>query len=115
MELMFNKLVRDKIPEIIESNDEIPIIRILDNDEYRSELYKKLFEEVGEVVNASNKEDVLEELADVLEVLRAIANLENIDINDIIDIANQKRKKRGGFEKKIFLEKKLINDIEKDD
>ena len=54
-------------------------------------------------------------LADVLEVLRAIANLENMDINDIIDIANQKRKKRGGFEKKIFLEKKLINDIEKDD
>lgn len=102
---IFNKLVRDNIPNIIENNGEKAITRILSDKEYRVELYKKLLEESQEVINSQDTEDILEELADVLEVLKSIAELENRNLDDIIEIANQKRLKRGGFSKKIFLEK----------
>lgn len=104
MKRVFNKLVRDNIPNIIESNGERAVTRILNDEEYRGELYKKLQEETNEVINAKNTEDVVEELADVLEVLRSIAELENMNLDAIIEIANQKRLKRGGFKKRIFLE-----------
>ena len=102
---IFNKLVRDNIPNIIENNGEKAITRILSDKEYRVELYKKLLEESQEVINSQDTEDILEELADVLEVLKSIAELENRNLDDVIEIANQKRLKRGGFSKKIFLEK----------
>ena len=102
---IFNKLVRDNIPNIIENNGEKAITRILSDKEYRVELYKKLLEESQEVINSQDTEDILEELAEVLEVLKSIAELENRNLDDIIEIANQKRLKRGGFSKKIFLEK----------
>ena len=105
MEQVFNKLVRDNIPNKIESNGEVAITRILSDNEYRTELYKKLLEESYEVINSYGGEDTLEELADVLEVLKAIAELNNKKIDDVIEKANQKRLKRGGFEKRIFLEK----------
>ena len=105
MEQVFNKLVRDNIPNIIESNGEVAFTRILSDDEYRIELYKKLLEESHEVINSQGGEDTLEELADVLEVLKAIAELNNKKIDAVIEKANQKRLKRGGFEKRIFLEK----------
>lgn len=99
----YNKLVRDKIPEIIESNGEEPITRILNDEEYRSELIKKLNEEYDEVVNA-NGEDIIEELADMLEVMESIAGLQNKTLDDIILVKEKKKNKRGGFSKKIFLE-----------
>ncbi len=99
----YNKLVRDRIPEIIESNGEEPITRILDDEEYRSELIKKLNEEYDEVVNASG-EDIIEELADMLEVMESIAGLQNKTLDDIILVKEKKKNKRGGFSKKIFLE-----------
>ena len=105
MEQIFNKLVRDNIPSIIENNGEIAITRILNDEEFKNELYKKLLEEVNEVLSSQNKEEILEELADVLEILKSIAELNNKTIDDVIDIANQKRLKKGGFTKKIFLEK----------
>lgn len=99
----YNKLVRDRIPEIIESNGEEPITRILDDEEYRSELIKKLNEEYDEVVNASG-EDIIEELADMLEVMESIAGLQYKTLDDIILVKEKKKNKRGGFSKKIFLE-----------
>lgn len=105
MEKEFNKLVRDNIPNIIASNNEVAVTRVLDDEEYRAELYKKLKEECGEVIEASTSRDVLEELADVLEVVKAIAQLENKEIGDIMEIAEEKKIKRGGFEKRIYLEK----------
>ena len=67
---VFNKLVRDKIPEIIENNNEFCKTRILNDDEYLVELNKKIKEELNEYLESGE----IEELADLEEVLRAIHN-----------------------------------------
>ena len=90
---IFNKLVRDNIPNIIENNGEKAITRILSDKEYRVELYKKLLEESQEVINSQDTEDILEELADVLEVLKSIAELENRNLDDIIEIAENRARR----------------------
>lgn len=100
--MKYNKLVRDKIPEIIKANGEEPITKILSLEEYKIELEKKLMEEYQEVL-VSNGIDRIEELADMLEVMISLAELENKSLEDIIDICDKKREKRGGFQKKIFL------------
>lgn len=104
MERIYNKLVRDNIPEIIKSNGEIPITRVLSLEEYKKELEKKLLEEYNEVIEATGIEQ-LEELADMLEVINALANLNGKNIEDIIEIAKDKSHKRGAFKDKIYLEK----------
>ena len=106
MEKIYNKLVRDNIPKIIESNGEIPITKILDDKEYKKELEKKLNEEYQEVLNARGK-DRIEELADMLEVIKYLAKIENSSLDEVIKIAREKSSKRGAFENKIFLEKVL--------
>ncbi len=107
MEKTFNKLVRDNIPDKIKNNGEKAIIRILSDEEYKLELYRKLIEEANEVINASTKEELIEELADLNEVLNSILKTNGITENEVKNIANQKRKTRGGFDKKIFLEKTI--------
>lgn len=102
----YNKLVRDKIPSIITNNGEIPVTRILNDEEYKIELERKLYEEYQEVINSKDK-DRLEELADMIEVIKALASLEGKNLQDIILIAEQKREKRGGFKDKIYLERVL--------
>ena len=102
----YNKLGRDKIPSIITNNGEIPVTRILNDEEYKTELERKLYEEYQEVINSKDK-DRLEELADMIEVIKALANLEGKNLQDIILIAEQKREKRGGFKDKIYLERVL--------
>lgn len=102
---IFNKLVRDKIPEIIKSNGEESVVRELSADEYKLELYKKLLEESNEVISSKSSDETIEELADVLEILNAIAKFNGKKIDDVVEVAKQKRLKRGGFEKRIFLEK----------
>ncbi len=102
----YHKLVRDRIPEIIRSNGEEPITRILTDEEYKIELERKLNEEYHEVMDASGR-DRVEELADMLEIIRYLAQLENSTLEEVIAIAKEKGDKRGTFEKKIFLEKVL--------
>lgn len=96
MERIYNKLVRDNIPDIIIGNGEEPIIRVLDDIEYKKELEKKLYEEYSEVIVSSGKAR-LEELADMLEVIKALANLEDKSLEDIINISNEKEKKERCF------------------
>ena len=109
MEKNFNKLVRDKIPEIIESNGEIAECRILDEQEFKAELEKKLFEEYNEVLEAQGSERV-EELADMLEILKALAELEGSNLEQVIQVAEEKAQKRGAFKERIFLEKTIKED-----
>lgn len=108
MEKIYNKLVRDNIPEIIKNNDENPIITILDDKRYKEELEKKLYEEYNEVLESSGN-DRIEELADMIEVIKALAKLENKTLEEVIEVSNNKANKRGAFDKKIFLEKVVID------
>lgn len=103
MKKKYNKLVRDKIPEIIERNNETPHIRILDDEEFKIELEKKLYEEYQEVL-LSEKEERLEELADMIEVIKALSEIENSNLEEVIEISKKKSLKRGSFKKKIYLE-----------
>ncbi|MGJ3221017.1 nucleoside triphosphate pyrophosphohydrolase [Geobacillus thermoleovorans] len=100
---MYNKLVRDRIPTIIEQAGKTFTTRILDDEEYRKELQKKAFEELEEYVQAETDEAALEELADVLEIIHALAECHGASIEQVEQIRAQKAEKRGGFREKIFL------------
>ncbi len=110
MEKVYNKLVRDNIPEIIKgNNDGEAVTRILNDDEYKKALEDKLYEEYQEVLDASG-EDRLEELADMLEIMISLAKIEKANLEKIIEIAKKKKVKRGGFDKKLYLEKVVKED-----
>lgn len=97
---IYNKLVRDKIPEIIEANGQQATHKILDDDEYAAELVKKLFEEAEEY----KKDENTDELADIMEVVYALAKLHGCPPAQLERIRLDKAEKRGGFEERIFLE-----------
>lgn len=97
---IYNKLVRDKITDIIEEDGRIAKYRILDENEYRQELNKKLQEEVKEYLEDNN----VEELADIVEVIYGILNSMDVSIKEFEKIRINKQEKRGAFEKKIYLE-----------
>lgn len=103
MSKLYNKLVRDNIPAIIVQNGEYPVTRTLSTNEYKIELEKKLHEECLEVCAASTSEDKIEELADVLEIISSFAQLEGKDLTDVIEVAKEKKLKRGGFDKRVYL------------
>lgn len=103
MEKIYNKLVRDNIPSIIQEDNEIPITRILSDAEYRQELYKKLLEECNELITAKTSNNIIEEAADIFEVLKAISELEGKNIDAVIESSKQKKvKKRRINQKDIF-------------
>ncbi len=97
--MQYNKLVRDRIPELIEANGERPVVRILDDEAYRLCLEKKLDEEVAEFHQDRN----LEELADILEVVYALADSLGASRQELTEVYDCKNRKRGGFSKKLFL------------
>lgn len=104
----FNKLVRDRIPEIISEKGGTPEYKILDNDDYIKMLDDKLLEECNEVLKATNKNDKIEELADLLEVIRAISKSLDTNFETIEEVRLSKKAKRGGFDSKIFLKNATV-------
>lgn len=98
---IYNKLVRDKIPEIIAGdNGKTCVIRIMEDDEYLKALNAKMQEELKEYLESSD----VEELADLEEVLRAILDVKKVSYDEFEKIRKAKVNKRGAFKKKIFLE-----------
>ena len=97
--MIYNKLVRDRIPELIEINGEKPHIRILEKEEYLHHLEAKLDEEVGEYHRDKNAE----ELADILEVVFALAEANGITRQELQAVYQKKHEARGGFADRIFL------------
>lgn len=99
-EIIYNKLVRDRIPEIIESDGKNCRVRILDHPEMVELLKAKLSEEVEEFFQSGE----LSEIADILEVLEEITRQYGVAWDAVMQIKESKKNSRGGFEKRIFLE-----------
>ncbi|MCP8615244.1 nucleoside triphosphate pyrophosphohydrolase [Salirhabdus salicampi] len=100
----YNKLVRDKIPDIIKKSGKIFTSKKLSNDEYIEALYKKLYEEIEELTKANSQSEVVEEAADVLELLYALMKVNGTSIEELENVRAEKKKHRGGFENRVFLQ-----------
>jgi len=98
------KLVRDRIPEIIEKSGRKPVTHVADDNEYWDKLKLKLQEEVDEVLEDGTDDEVKEELADVLEVINAICKFKKVDKEELELLRVKKVEERGGFEDKIILD-----------
>lgn len=100
MKYVYNKLVRDKIPQEINNIEGRKAnYKILNSEEYLQELDKKLFEEAHEFV----EEHSVEELGDLMEVIYAIMENNNISMEDVDKAREKKKNKKGGFKDKIYL------------
>ena len=96
---VYNKLVRDKIPEIIEKSGKKCIIETMDEKTYLDSLDNKLNEELAEY----QQDKSIEELADLLEVIYAVASARGYSIEELERIRAEKAEKRGGFKDRIWL------------
>ncbi len=94
------KLVRDKIPELMEASGKKPLTHVAGERDFEEFLFKKMDEEVAEIKRDKNPE----ELADLLEVMHALALQIGVSIDDVERIRQEKRKKNSGFSKRIILE-----------
>ena len=95
----YYKLVRDRIPEIIEADGKKYVCEKLSDEDYLSLLDQKLNEELAEYQESKS----LEELADLLEVMQAVVKARGWTLEELEQVGVEKAAKRGGFEKKIVL------------
>ncbi|WP_124728302.1 nucleoside triphosphate pyrophosphohydrolase [Staphylospora marina] len=100
---VYEKLIRDRIPEIIEASGKKAITRVLGDEEFQREARKKLHEELAEYEAAKNDRESLEELADLLELIHALAECHGATMEELEKIRRDKLSKRGGFDRKLFL------------
>lgn len=98
--MKYNKLVRDKIPEIIKNSGKTPVTHTADNEEYWKKLKEKLEEEVAEFLKDGSEEEII----DILEAIRAICDFKKIDLDKLESKRKTKLEKRGGFKEKIILD-----------
>lgn len=98
--MIYNKLVRDKIPEYIEKKGEKVKYHVAEGGEYWDKLKEKLSEETEEFL----KDESINELSDILEVIDAIIEYKKFSLEDIKNTKELKAEQRGKFEKKIILE-----------
>ncbi|MBU2523370.1 MAG: nucleoside triphosphate pyrophosphohydrolase [Nanoarchaeota archaeon] len=95
-----NKLIRDKIIDIINSKNEYAITHVASEGEYKIKLREKLLEEVNEFLKDENKE----EMADIFEVLNLICKSKEWGMEDVENLRKEKAEKRGSFDKRIILD-----------
>ena len=100
--IIYNKLIRDRIPEIIQDAGKQFEIVVMDEEEYREALRKKLIEEAEEVKKCSPC-DLTKELADLQEVIETLKSVYGITTEQLNTMRSRRIKNRGGFEKRIKL------------
>ena len=96
---VYNKAIRDKIPEIIKESGKNCNVKKLKDSEFLVQLEKKLVEELAEYQESKN----VEESADMLEVIYRISELKGITSDELEGVKNEKTKKRGKFDDNLFL------------
>ena len=97
--MLYCKLVRDNIPQIIEKSGKHALVETLSDKDYEIFLERKLDEEVNEYHDSKDPE----ELADILEIIIALAKIKGCNFSDLVDLQTQKADEKGGFLKKILL------------
>jgi len=102
MKKIYNKLVRDKIPQICRQDNHIPQYKVINQVRFKQELKKKLLEESKELIVA-DKYKLKDEIADVHEILLNIAKAYGIRWPEVEKYRKEKNKKRGSFRKRYFL------------
>ncbi len=100
---VYDKLVRDRIPEIIAGENLKANCEILDDEAYGTALFRKFFEEAEEYRAAGSPEQAVEELADIVEVIMATVRHLGVSPEEFERIRLAKRAERGGFERRILL------------
>ncbi len=98
----YMKLVRDRIPEIIQSEGRTCQVEVMPLEDYRQALLAKVVEEASEVASAP-REKLATEIADLWEVLDALMTAFELDPEDVRTLQAQRREERGGFEKRLKL------------
>ncbi|MDV3350692.1 nucleoside triphosphate pyrophosphohydrolase [Leptothoe sp. LEGE 181152] len=99
----YNKLVRDKVPDLIEAAGKKFLTLRLSEDKYKRALKQKLVEETREVQGAESITELTEELADVAEVMDTLIVVLGISWQEVREAQKQKRLERGGFEERLKL------------
>lgn len=102
--IFYNKLIRDKMPEIIESKGEQCDVRVLDDaHEFQQELLKKIVEEAGGLVKATNRNDLLGEYADLMVALDTLMSLMEFSEADVRTALEENIAKKGAYKRQLFL------------
>lgn len=102
MTKIYNKLIRDKIPEIIAHEGKTCEIEALNDADYKQALRDKIIEE-GEEVRTASDDELATEIADLYEVIDALIAVYGLSKSDIIHKQHERRESRGGFEKRLKL------------
>ena len=102
-EIIYNKLIRDRIPEIISADGWFPETKVLNKKDFIVELKKKIFEEAKELNEGKDHQNLIEELADIQEIIDTVLKEKQVKLADFRKLQTKKRQKRGGFKKKLFL------------
>ena len=97
--MLYFKLVRDNIPQIIEKSGKHALVETLSDKDYEIFLERKLDEEVNEYHDSKDPE----ELADILEIIIALAKIKGCNFSDLVDLQTQKADEKGGFLNKTLL------------
>ena len=99
----YDKLIRDRIPEIIKEAGWLPAVKILKKSEFLNAIKKKVFEEAGELIQSKDKKGIVDEIVDIQELLDVLAAEIKLTKSELKKLQADKRKKRGGFKKRLFL------------
>lgn len=100
---IYNKLVRDLIPQVIEAGGKTCSIRVLEQGEHLEEIKVKMQEEALEFLEATSPKEAIEELADILELVHTALQMYDVSYEQLEQIRTQKKRQRGGFLKGIYL------------
>ena len=100
-----NKLVRDRIPNIIARSGKHVTYHALSEEELKVELRRKAIEEATELANAETEAEIIEEIADLRTILDAVIALYDIKSDDVFNLRNEKLMKKGDFSEGYWLEK----------
>lgn len=101
--IYYNKLCRDKIPNIIAEKGFECEVREVDHDEYKREIIRKVFEEASGVSNHTGRESLLKEIADLVITLDAVTKEFGITDEELDTAVEKSIEEKGGYEDRLYL------------